>query len=93
MFHTAGSVLDLYRGNPLFWLKTSPLDEEEGHSLKVLVVKNSAGKYDVWNIHPKRAGWQHVYSLDKCNPEKQLEESLASLKRLFDKEYVFKFSA
>ena len=51
--------------------------------IEVLVVTTSEG-YDVWNIHPLRKGWQLVYTLEKCNPEQQVKESLASLKRLFE---------
>lgn len=51
--------------------------------IEVLVVTTSKG-YDVWNIHPLRKGWQLVYTLEECNPEQQVKESLASLKRLFE---------
>lgn len=51
--------------------------------IEVLVVTAPSG-YDVWNIHPLRKGWQLVYTLEKCNPEQQVKESLASLKRLFE---------
>lgn len=40
--------------------------------------------YDVWNIHPLRKGWQKVYTLEHCNPEEQVVQSLAALKRLFE---------
>lgn len=57
---------------------------EQGR-IEVLVV-TTPNRYDVWNIHPLRKGWQKVYTLEECNPEQQVKESLASLKRLFEKE-------
>ena len=51
--------------------------------IEVLVVTTPKG-YDVWNIHPLRKGWKLVYTLEKCDPEQQVKESLASLKRLFE---------
>lgn len=56
---------------------------EEG-VLCVCVIKMTDGMYDVWNRHPLRKGWQLVYTLEKCNPEQQVKESLDSLKRLFE---------
>ena len=56
---------------------------EEG-TLEVLVVENGFC-YDVWNIHPLRKGWQKVYTLKECDVQKQIEESLSALKRLFEK--------
>lgn len=53
--------------------------------IEVLVVTTLNG-YDVWNIHPLRKWWQLVYTLGECNPEQQVKESLASLKRLFEEE-------
>lgn len=50
--------------------------------IEVLVVTTTKG-YDVWNIHPLRKGWQKVYTLEHCNPEEQVIQSLAALKRLF----------
>ena len=52
--------------------------------LRVCVIKMFDGTYNVWNMHPLRKGWQLVYTLEKCNPEQQVKESLASLKRLFE---------
>ena len=49
----------------------------------VMVTTTQQG-YDVWNKHPLRKGWQKVYTLEKCIPEQQVKESLASLKRLFE---------
>ena len=51
--------------------------------IEVLIVTTPNG-HDVWNIHPLRKGWQLVYTLEKCNPEQQVKESIASLKRLFE---------
>ena len=56
---------------------------EEG-TLEVLVVENGLS-YDVWNIHPPRKGWQKVYTLEQCNPQEQIKQSLEALKRLFEK--------
>ena len=56
---------------------------EEG-TLEVLVVENGFC-YDVWNIHPLRKGWQKVYTLEHCNPQEQIKQSLEALKRLFEK--------
>ena len=53
--------------------------------IQVLVVHIEEG-YDVWNIHPLRKGWQKVYTLEDCNPQEQMVQSLAALKRLFEKE-------
>lgn len=43
-------------------------------------------KYLVYNFHPLRKRWQQVYSLKHCDVDKQLIESIESLKRLFAKE-------
>lgn len=51
--------------------------------IEALVITTQNG-YDVWNIHPLRRWWQKVYTLEECNPEQQVKESLASLKRLFE---------
>lgn len=51
--------------------------------IEVLVVTTPSG-YDVWNIHPLRKGWQLVYTLEHCNPEEQVVQSLSALKRLFE---------
>lgn len=53
--------------------------------VEALVVNNGDG-WDVWNMHPLRKAWQHVYSLSSCDPEKHVVQSIQSLKRLFDKE-------
>lgn len=53
--------------------------------IEAIVVSNGNG-YDVWNMHPLRKAWQHVYSLSSCDPEKHVVESIQSLRRLFDKE-------
>ena len=50
----------------------------------VMIVTTGKG-YDVWNIHPLRKGWQKVYKLEDCNPQEQMVQSLAALKRLFEK--------
>lgn len=55
---------------------------EEG-TIEVLVGQTDEG-YDVWNKHPLRKGWQKVYTLEHCDPYKQLHESIASLKRLYE---------
>lgn len=55
---------------------------EEG-TLEVLVVENGFC-YDVWNKHPLRKGWQKVYTLEQCNPQEQIKQSLEALKRLFE---------
>lgn len=55
---------------------------DEG-KIAVFIIQHPKG-YDVWNIHPLRKGWQLVYTLEECNPEQQVKESLASLKRLFE---------
>ena len=57
---------------------------EEG-MLRVCVIKMLDGTYDVWNIHPLRKGWQKVYTLEQCNPQEQIKQSLEALKRLFEK--------
>lgn len=53
--------------------------------LEVMVIANGDG-WDVWNMHPLRKSWQHVYSLSSCDPEKHVVQSIQSLKRLFEKE-------
>lgn len=54
-------------------------------AVEALVIKNGDG-WDVWNMHPLRKSWQHVYSLTECSPEEHVVQSIQSLKRLFDKE-------
>lgn len=51
--------------------------------LEVFIVQNRECYY-IWNKHPLRKGWQMVYTLEKCYTVKQAQESLASLKRLFE---------
>lgn len=53
--------------------------------IEALVVDNGDG-WDVWNMHPLRKAWQHVYSLKDCSPQEHVVQSIQSLKRLFDKE-------
>lgn len=57
---------------------------EQGY-VEALVIKSGDG-WDVWNMHPLRKSWQHVYSLTECSPEEQVIQSIQSLKRLFVKE-------
>ena len=57
---------------------------EEG-TIEVLVVHTEQG-YAVWNICPLRKGWQKVYTLEHCNPQEQIKQSLEALKRLFENE-------
>lgn len=52
--------------------------------IEVLVVTTPNG-HDVWNMHPLRKGWQKVYTLEQCNPQEQIKQSLEALKRLFEK--------
>lgn len=82
MFTSVGDVMSSY--------KSKVVDAEYGGDfvdegfIKVLIVLRKDGWYDVWNIHPLRKGWQLVYSIEECNPEQQVKESLDSLKRLFE---------
>ena len=43
-------------------------------------------KYLVYNFHPLSKHWKQVYSLERCNVEEQLVQSIESLKRLYTKE-------
>ena len=78
-----GEVLDLL---PSDVNVTHQVWEVEQGMLQVAIIKMPSGVYDVWNKHPLRKGWQLVYTLEKCNPEQQAKESLASLKRLFEED-------
>lgn len=43
------------------------------------------GKYYCFNYHPGRNHVALTHTLDKCNMDKQLDESLAALRRLYVK--------
>lgn len=80
---TIQDVMQEYADSGEYWYPVSTLMEIEQGWLGVLVVQTNKG-YDVWNIHPLRKGWQLVYTLEHCDPYKQLHESIASLKRLYE---------
>lgn len=82
MFKTRKDVSSLYKGSNQYKRWFDGEITEHG-SFHVAVYKTDKG-YDVWNIHPLRKGWQLVYTLEKCCPEQQVKESIASLKRLFE---------
>lgn len=82
MHHTAIEVLRSYAPNTKMAYESQVLWEG---LVEVLVVSNGDG-WDVWNMHPLRKAWQHVYSLPSCVPSEQAVQSLNSLKRLFEKE-------
>ena len=42
------------------------------------------GKYYCFNYYPERKDVTLTYTLDKCDMDKQLDESLASLRRLYE---------
>lgn len=42
------------------------------------------GKYYCFNFHPGRKDVALTHTLDKCDMDKQLDESLASLRRLYE---------
>ena len=42
------------------------------------------GKYYCFNYYPERKDVTLTYTLDKCDIDKQLDESLASLRRLYE---------
>ena len=81
MFLSIGDVLDTLPETVESTHSTILVEEDMIH---VCVIKMLDGTYDVWNIHPLRKGWQKVYTLEHCNPEEQVVQSLSALKRLFE---------
>ena len=69
-----------YTPNTVYEFATSFVDD----GLICVMIVTTVQWYDVWNIHPLRKGWQKVYTLEHCNPEEQVVQSLAALKRLFE---------
>lgn len=51
--------------------------------IEVIVIANGQG-WDIWNMHPMRKAWQHVYTLKECSPREQCKQSMASVKRLYE---------
>lgn len=86
VYKTASDVLKSeYIPNTVCKFSTSFVDDG---LICVMIVTTQQG-YDVWNVHglqtnPLRKGWQKVYTLEHCNPEEQVVQSLAALKRLFE---------
>ena len=83
VYKTTSDVLKSeYTPHTVYEFATSFVDDG---LICVMIVTTGQG-YDVWNIHPLRKGWQKVYTLEDCNPQEQMVQSLAALKRLFEKE-------
>ena len=59
------------------------LGDDLDYLIFAMVVK-SDGKYYCFNSYPERKDVALTYTLDKCDMDKQLEESLASLRRLYE---------
>ena len=77
--HNAGlSSLSLYADSVKIKIET--IDEAVLFSM----VAFWKGKYYCFNYYPERKDVTLTYTLDKCDMDKQLDESLASLRRLYE---------
>lgn len=82
MYKSAIEVLESYPPRTKMVYESQILWEG---AVEAMVIKNG-DDWDVWNMHPLRKSWQHVYSLTQCSPEEHVVQSIQSLKRLFVKE-------